>query len=233
MTDDSCRHMREELGSYALGHLAPDEAVALEAHLEGCPSCRAEAASLRALASIMPLADPTRDAAPAPPPGLGEKIEHEVQRERFRARRRRVTRRGAIAGAVAAAVVAAVLVIGPFGGSGDNAQALAFSGGGGDVSISGTLEPGPLGTQIRMEVSGVRSGTLCRVFLASRDGARSFAGTFRYRWERGDSDPQAVLSSGLDLSRVEAVGVRAAGHTFIVPLGGEPVAEATEYQEAT
>ena len=43
-------------------------------------------------------------------------------------------------------------------------------------------EPHAFGTEIHMYVQGVRSGTLCRVFLRGADGARISAGTFRYRW---------------------------------------------------
>jgi len=119
----------------------------------------------------------------------------------------------------------------PFSGSDSGDGTLAFVGGATSVRISGTLQPGPLGTEIRMQVSGVRSGTLCRVFLRRRDGARSFAGTFRYR--DGDESSEAVLSSGLDVSRVSAVGVVAGNRTFIAPIGGEPVAETLEYERKT
>ncbi len=43
MKTERCREWREALGAYALGHLADDERAGLEAHLEGCPACRAEA----------------------------------------------------------------------------------------------------------------------------------------------------------------------------------------------
>ena len=66
-----------------------------------------------------------------------------------------------------------------------------------------------------MYVSGIRSGTLCRVFLRGPHGARVPAGTFRYRW--GD-DSEAVLSSALDLSRTRAIGVRAGNRTFVAPV---------------
>jgi hypothetical protein len=48
------------------------------------------------------------------------------------------------------------------------------------------------------------------------DGRRYPAGSFRYRW--GD-DSDAVLSSALDLSRTQAIGVRAGGRTFVAPVG--------------
>ena len=63
-----------------------------------------------------------------------------------------------------------------------------------------------------MYVSGIRSGTLCRVFLRDRGGQPVSAGTFRYRC---GADSEALLSSALDLSQTAAVGVRAGGRTYV------------------
>jgi hypothetical protein len=83
------------------------------------------------------------------------------------------------------------------------------------VKIGATLEPHAYGTEIRMYVSGIRSGTLCRVFLRGPHGAKVPAGTFRYRW--GD-DSTATLSSALDLSRTKAIVVDAGERTFTAPV---------------
>ena len=83
------------------------------------------------------------------------------------------------------------------------------------VSIYATLEPHAFGTEIHMYVKGVRSGTLCRVFLRGAARRTVPAGTFRYRW--GD-DSDAELSSALDLSRTRAIGVHAGGRTFVAPV---------------
>jgi hypothetical protein len=64
-------------------------------------------------------------------------------------------------------------------------------------------------------VKGVRSGTLCRVFLRDADGRTFPAGSFRYRW--GD-DSEAELSSALDLSQATEIGVHAGGRTFVAPV---------------
>ena len=83
------------------------------------------------------------------------------------------------------------------------------------VSISARLEPRPFGTQIRMRVRGIRSGTLCRVSLRRADGTAMPAGSFRYRY---GGQQQAVLTSALDLSAARAITVRAAGRTFVAPM---------------
>lgn len=220
MTVERCREWRESLGAHALGQLPAAERVALEAHLEGCPDCRAELESLEGVARLMPLADPERfDTAPAPPPMLGERIAATIAAERRSSRRRR--RRFGLAwsgtaAAMATAAVLAIFVLGDSGGTGGPPQRqVAFRTLPAGMEIDATLEPRSYGTQIEVYVSGVRSGTLCRVFLRGPSGARLPAGSFRYRW---DEDAHAVLSSALDLSSTKAIGIRIGNRTFVAPV---------------
>jgi hypothetical protein len=222
MKTDDHRDWRLSLGAYALGDLPTEERVALAAHLEGCAECRAELRSLEGVAALLPLADPARIEEPAvrPPADLGARIEAQIAAEASREgneRRRRRFRLG-IGGGTAAAVVAALLVIVllPVGG-GENspAQEVRFASVPKGVSIKATLEPHAFGTEIQMYVSGISSGTLCRVFLRDADGQTFSAGSFRYRW--GD-DSEAELSSALDLSQAAAIGVHAGDRTFMAPV---------------
>jgi hypothetical protein len=220
MKTDKCRDWRHLLGAYALGRLPADERAGLEAHMEGCPACRAEADSLAPVARLLPLADPDRFSRPAPQPSaeLGERIAATIGGERKVTRKRRQRRRFAFGlGGATVAAAAAVLAIAvlPGGNGGNPEQHVDFASLPAGVSIDATLEPHAYGTEIRMYVSGIRSGTLCRVFLRGPHGARVPAGTFRYRW--GD-DSEAVLSSALDLSRTRAIGVRAGNRTFTAPV---------------
>ena len=80
-----------------------------------------------------------------------------------------------------------------------------------------------------MYVDGIRSGTLCKVFLRGEDGRRYPAGSFRYRW---GADSEAVLSSALDLSRTAAIGVRAGDRTFVAPVTPAATASSAPAQEA-
>jgi hypothetical protein len=224
MRTDRCREWRTSLGAYALGQLGAGERAAIEAHLEGCPECRAEAETLGSVAKLLPLADPDRimRPAPQPPADLGERIATQIEGERARLReaeRARKRRRrfgfgfgGAIA-AAAAVVLALVLTSG--GSESQPEQRVAFGDVPKGIEIDAVLEPHSFGTEIHMYVHGVRSGTLCRVFLRGDDGKRYPAGSFRYRW--GD-DSDAVLSSALDLSRTQAIGVHAGTHTFVAPV---------------
>ncbi|MBS1886340.1 MAG: zf-HC2 domain-containing protein [Actinobacteria bacterium] len=227
MRTEDHRDWRLSLGAYALGDLPADERAAVSAHLEGCAECRAELRSLEGVAALMALADPDRIEAPAasPPADLGARIEAQIAAEASRERRekrRRRLRLGA-GGAVAAALVAAVLAIAilPGGGSGGGgesspAQQVHFTSVPNGVSISATLEPHAFGTEIQMYVSGIRSGTLCRVFLRDARGRTFPAGSFRYRW---GGDSEAVLSSALDLSQAAEIGVHAGAQTFTAPIG--------------
>jgi Putative zinc-finger len=222
MKTDDHRDWRLSLGAYVLGDLPADERAAIAAHLEGCAECRAELRSLEGVAALLPLADPARIEEPAarPPADLGTRIEAQIAAETSRegreTRRRRF--RLGMGGAVATAVVAALLLIVllPVGG-GENspAQEVRFTSVPKGVSIDATLEPHAFGTEIQMYVSGIRSGTLCRVFLRDAGGRTYPAGSFRYRW--GD-DSEAELSSALDLSQAAAIGVHAGGRTFVAPV---------------
>jgi hypothetical protein len=222
MRTDDHRDWKLSLGAYALGDLPPDERAALAAHLEGCAECRAELRSLEGVAALLPLADPARIEQPParPPADLGARIEAQIAAESARegrARRRRRLRFG-FGGAIAAAAVAAALAIAILpGGSGESspAQKVDFASLPKGVSIDATLEPHAFGTEIEMYVSGVRSGTLCRVFLRDAQGRTYSAGSFRYRW---GEDSHAVLSSALDLSQAKVIGVHAGDRTFTAPV---------------
>jgi len=219
MRTESCREWREALGAHALGTLPEGERAALEAHLEGCPECRAELDALARVARLLPLADPAHfDAAPAPPPALADRVAATIRAER-RAQRRRRWRLGFAFGgatAAAAAAVALALFVLPGGGGGAPEQQVSFADLPPGLHISATLEPHAFGTEIHMYVKGAPSGTLCRVFVRGPNGLRQPAGSFRYRW---GEDSDAVLSAALDLSRTRAIGVRVGNRTFVAPLG--------------
>jgi hypothetical protein len=234
MTVEGCREWRERLGAYVLGQLPTDERAATAAHIEGCAACRAEAESLAPIAELLPKADPAQlGTAPAPPAELADRISARIAREgecTQRRQRKRLTLvlSAAAAGAAAAAVLLVVLLSSPESGS--SAQTVAFRSMPRGVAISATLEPRPFGTEIRMHVYGVRSGTLCRVFLRRADGTTMPAGSFHYRYAGNE---QAVLTSALDLSAADAIGVRAGGRTFMAPLRHGVGAHASSIRTAT
>jgi putative zinc finger protein len=229
-----CREWRELLGAYALGHLESDERAGLEAHLEGCADCRAELATLQPVARMLPHADPERfESAPVPPADLGQRIAATIEGEKGRLRKRRQRRRfgGFALGGAAAALAAAALLLFVLGGEeASPEQQVRFASLPAGVRIDATLEPHAYGTEIRMYVHGVESGTLCRVVLRGPGGVAYPAGTFRYRW--GD-DSDAVLSSALDLARTRAVVVHAGKQTFVAPVPPDAALGNGSKEEAT
>lgn len=233
-TRRDCREWRELLGAFALGHLEGAERAGLEAHLDGCAECRAELAALQPVARMLPHADPERfESAPAPPADLGQRIAAAIEGEKERQRARRQRRRfgGLALGGAAAALAAAVLLLFVFGGEEAGPERhVEFASLPAGVKIYATLEPHAYGTEIRMYVHGVESGTLCRVALRGPKGVTYPAGTFRYRW--GD-DSDAVLSSALDISRTRAVVVHAGRQTFLAPVSSPDAAPNPGSEEET
>jgi anti-sigma factor RsiW len=221
MTPDDHRIWRERLGALALGQLGPEERAATEAHLDGCPRCRAEAEALAPMAALLRRADPERlSPTPAPPAYLGDRIARRIAAERA-ARRRRRLRLGLGVGAATAAATAALLLGLVFTGSESNApegQMVAFHHLPKDVSVDARLVPRPWGSDVSVWVRGVHPGTLCTVWLRREDGTRVPAGSFRYVYSGEGEVPQ--LSSGLDPPEVTAIGVEAGSKTFVAHVRG-------------
>jgi hypothetical protein len=226
---DDHRARREQLGAYVLGHLGDDEAASLRAHLDGCPACRRELDELTPVARRLALGSP--DAVvppPAPPPDLGDRVVARVLGERRERRRRRRGTKLRLAGAGAlagAALSAAALALWP-GGDGSTArgpirampagEAVAFRGMPARTKASATLSPRAWGTEIAINVEGMRPGVRCEVWLVTRSGRRVPAGSFRYV-DRYDGSRVVLATS---LSRADAVGVRlrAGRWTYNAPL---------------
>src|SRR3954451_2161261 len=221
MTAEDCRFWRESLGAYVLDHLPPGGRAAVEAHLRECRDCQTEAQALAPLSGLMSRADPAYlDAPPAPPASLGDRIAARIAPERrTRRRRRRMIGGLALSGTALAAAIAALLIVSGGGDSEAPAQHVAFASLPPGATVDAALRPRPYGTQIQVEVEGLPSGILCRVFLRRPDGRRVGAGSFRYR-SGGDDD--AVLSSALDLSDASALVLVAGGGTYSAPLDRGP-----------
>jgi len=219
MTTDECRVWRERIGALVLGQLGPEELTATEAHLEGCPDCRAEADALAPMASVLRRADPERLApTPLPPPELANRITRRIAAERRKARRRRVRVGFGLATAAAAATAAVLLALSLTGSpsSDQQGQTVAFRHLPADVSARASLEPRAYGSDVRIWVDGFKPGALCTVWLRSSDGTRVPAGSFRYVY--GDDTNATELTSGIDPPHVTAVGLVVGSRTYVAPV---------------
>jgi hypothetical protein len=213
---------RERIGALVLGQLDADQRTSTEAHLAGCPECRAQADALAPLAALLSRVDPDRlTPSPAPPPHLGDRIARRIAAER-RAKRRRRQRLGLGLGgaciAAATAVVVAVLISGSQ--TTTPRETVVFGSLPGHAWAEATLEPRPWGSAVSVQVGGFRPGTLCRVWLRHRDGARMTAGSFRYAY---DGEGEAELSSAVTPDDATAIGLHLGTRTFIAPLRSRAV----------
>jgi hypothetical protein len=181
-----CAHFRELLGGYLLQALEPEEAKALERHLEECPRCRREHAELGGVPALLDMLD-APDAVPeAPPPELEEAVLDRFARERRRLKPIRLRRWGwglrlGLAGAVAA-VAAALVLAGVFSSSRDDSAFghVQLSGGSGAKAYA-YLHALRAGTGVDLSVHGL-PGTRDRVYelwCVENDGRWISGGTFR------------------------------------------------------
>ncbi|GAA4489306.1 hypothetical protein GCM10023094_50650 [Rhodococcus olei] len=205
--------MRPLLGMGALGRLGDQEGIALRAHLDGCPRCRAEYRDLASVAAALDQADPDRlGDVPAPPSTLPDAIAASIGRERVRRRYRRV------AVLAAAAVLAVGLVTGGFvlrgvvaGGPAGRPVAVAVASAG--VEASARVENRAWGTGISLDVSGLPEGRTYNVWLQRADGSRTNAGSFI---AGGDRTMSMQLAAALPMSDAVTLGVSAPGDDHVV-----------------
>ena len=218
MRSEGCREWRESLGAFVLNKLPADEHAAVRAHVEHCEDCRGALALLEPVAEALLLADPAHvDAAPAPPRSLAYHVARRIAAERIARRRRRLRIGGGVAvaaAAVAALILALVLAGGnPAPGPSPATKRVAFASTPPGIEIGAQLAPRPWGSEISVQVRGIRAGTRCVVWVRGPGGARIPAGSFRYRYEGGSDG--AALSSSLRPGQARALGVRAGRRTFV------------------
>lgn len=201
-TDEQHRALRELLGSFALGHLSPDEATALQAHVDGCPSCRRELLELLSVVPQLATVDVRSLRAPETPPAdLGAAIVAAVSRERVlrdrRARSLQIRRRlvTTLTAAAAGLVVLAIgLGLGRATAPGSPVTALPTAGPTGSpipmepvvlrsvvagVTVNkAVLIPHGWGVEVRFVAAGLTAGRPYRAWVVSRTGVRQPAGEF-------------------------------------------------------
>jgi predicted anti-sigma-YlaC factor YlaD len=203
MTADACREWRGALAAAALDRVDPAEAIALQAHLDGCASCRAEFAELAVVARALPCADlahVTKDPG-EPSPRLREQVVDRVASVRDQRHRRRLRRVLAVAAIVVVAVgFGAVLVT--KGDDPSSATTVEFPV---SAEASGTaaLEAHAAGTQVHLNATGLDDGDWYWLWLTGADGKRVAAGTFR---GTGD-DVEVTLTSALPLDAARRIWV--------------------------
>jgi len=186
---DVCPAWRGDLAMMAVGRLEPDRRAAVQAHLDGCATCRGVLNELRSTARTLSfdLEDSWRHVPagrdPVAPPRIVDAALAQVRQEVAGRRRRRIR--------LMAATVAAGLAL-FFGGvltghqtsvstTDDAAQQVTLAtvaDGGTGAEVSAALTPRPWGTKVTLTATGLAPGQQVAVWLVDKNGKRVPCGTF-------------------------------------------------------
>jgi hypothetical protein len=208
MMDQECARWQGELAMQALGRLEPDVAVGLQAHLDGCADCRAEAAALRPLAGALALASVDsldevglESVPPQLQASVMRRLTQESRSEHRRSRRRMAGAVAAVAAVAAAAVVAVVALTSvsppPAG------RVVALSGAPGTVA-SITLTRSSTGTDVTLREHGQPIGRNYVVTMESAGGTWWQAGSYHTTGTTARAD----LTCAVEPSQITRVWVR-------------------------
>lgn len=193
-----CRDIRHLLGVYVLGAIDPAERPVVDGHLAGCRACRDELAGLAplpAMLSRVPAAD-VEQISRAPAAARGAPPPRQLLDSllgRVAARRRSRLRRGVLgiaaaalvaAGGTAAAVELAQPASRPVAAAGAEVARAASSATGVRAVVDYAATPWD-GITMRVQVSGLPSGTTCDFYVVGTDG-RAYAGEWTVQGSYGD-----------------------------------------------
>jgi hypothetical protein len=207
-----CRQIKQALGVYVLGAIDPAERAQVDEHLATCPECREELASLAGLPAMLrkvPVVEAERLAAAEEDPELTGMPSPEMLTFLLgrTANVRRIRRWRGLAAAAAVALVAvaggaAVTNALEPGGSQParpaNATAWQQTSGTGRAGAHLTVRYRHLawGTEMEVNVTGLRPGSVCDFQVTNKAGGKSVVGSW-VLW-RGDAWYPASTSLGED-----------------------------------
>ncbi|WP_328332634.1 MULTISPECIES: anti-sigma factor domain-containing protein [unclassified Streptomyces] len=188
---------------HSIGRLDATRSVAVQAHLDGCPDCRAELRELRGVAGPLGQADPDRVAEqpPAPPASLRTAIFTEIAKERQPRRRRPKVLM--LAAAVIAVCLGAGAVVAQQAAS-PHGRPVSFTAQPAGVRASATVEGKGWGTMVHLDIAGLPQGKRYMVWLEQPDGSRMPAGSFI---AGGPHTMSMQLAVGLPMPDAMALGI--------------------------
>jgi hypothetical protein len=189
-----CREIRQALGVYVLGAIDPAERAQLDEHLATCADCREELASLAGLPALLrrvPVGEAERLAAAEQDPGLTgvpspQMLTSLIART---SNVRRIRRWRAVAAAAAVALVAVAggaavtNALEPSHPSSPGPQLTAWhqtsgSGPAAGARLTVRYREHHWGTEMQVNVTGLRPGSVCELWVADRAGGTSVVGSW-------------------------------------------------------
>jgi hypothetical protein len=182
----ACREIRQLLGVYVVGAIDPAERALVDEHLAECQSCRDELAGLAGLPAMLsrvPVADVEQLSLPLLHLPEAAQPSDELLNSLLRnVSARRTSRMWRSVAAVAAAAVIAAggattvsQLTRPAVAQQDWARATSPVG---HVAAVVNYAPVSWGTAMRVQVSGVKPGTVCQFWVVGKDGTSEYAGAW-------------------------------------------------------
>jgi anti-sigma-K factor RskA len=189
----ACRDIRQLLGVYVVGAIDPAERAQVDEHIADCQSCRDELAGLAGLPAMLsrvPASDVEQLSLPLlhlaeaaePPDELLNSLLGKVSAKRKSRIWRNVASVAAAAVIAAAGATAVSQLTGPAasGPVAEHSWAKA-----GDVSAVVDYAPVGWGTAMRVQVSGIKPGTVCQFWVVGKNGTSQYAGAWTVMGDYG------------------------------------------------
>ena len=186
----ACRDIRQLLGVYVVGAIDPADRALVDEHLAECQSCRDELAGLAGLPAMLsrvPAADIEQLSLPLLHlPEAGEPSDELLNSLLSKVSAKRKSRMWRSVAAVAAAAVIAA-------GGGATVSQLTRPAASGAVAqqdwaraaspaghIAAVVNYSPVswGTAMRVQVSGLKPGTVCQFWVVGKNGSSQYAGAW-------------------------------------------------------
>jgi Putative zinc-finger len=221
----ACREIRQLLGVYVVGAIDPAERVLVDEHLGECPECRDELAGLAGLPAMLsrvPAADVER--LSFEPSGLPEMTEPPAELlnsllRKVAAKRRTRLWRGAVAIAASVAIAAgAATAITELAGSQQPMAARDVATGvNAQTHVTAVVDYAPTpwaSTALRVQVSGIKPGTVCQFWVIGQNGRSYKAGSWTVRAPYGQK-PWYSVSSPVQASSVHSFEIKSAGQVLV------------------
>jgi len=167
-----------DVAAYSLGLLESNDRLEFEAHLADCPSCAAELAEFSALADLLAGVEPVESGQVEP----DDAAVVDLISRRAAQRRHQVRQRLAVAAAACLVVLAGGVGVGIAVSPGQSPSATALAGQLHSATDKATGASGtvglvakPWGTEITLDLSGVRGPLECQMIAVSATGQRAIA----------------------------------------------------------
>jgi predicted anti-sigma-YlaC factor YlaD len=229
MSGPACRDIRQLLGVYVVGAIDPAERAQVDEHLAECQPCRDELAGLAGLPAMLsrvPAADVERLGLLSLPEAMqspDELLDSLLRRVSVRRKSRMWRNVAAVAAAAVIAAGGAAAAVSQLTGpaaSGTVAQQGWSKDAGHSGRISAVVDYAPVhwGTAMRVQVSGLKPGTVCQFWVVGKNGTSKFAGSWTVmgNYGRGYGDKGWYpASSAVSASSVRGFQITSGGNVLL------------------